>query len=83
MTYSLWFGKKYNKVGHIWQGRFKSSPVLKDEYLLNCINYIEMNPVRAGLVSNPMDYKWSSYKCRMLGIKNGILDIPRLELKFT
>lgn len=45
--------------GHLWQGRF-ASYLLDEPYLLACARYIEMNPVRAGLVENPMDWRWSS-----------------------
>ncbi len=75
-TYTLWFNKKYSKVGHLWQGRFKSMVICKDDYFLECVKYIESNPVRANLVSSPMNYLWNSYKERVLGSKNKLLDIP-------
>jgi putative transposase len=50
------------RSGTLWEGRFKSSPISIDEYLLACSRYIEMNPVRAGLVKDPVDYRWSSYQ---------------------
>jgi putative transposase len=53
--------------GTLWEGRFKSSPISVDEYLLACSRYIELNPVRAGIVGDPADYRWSSY-----GIKIGV-----------
>jgi putative transposase len=75
-TYASWFNAKYKKGGHLWQGRFKSMIIVKDNYFLECIYYIEVNPVRAGLVSSPSDYPWSSYRDRVLGNKNGLLDLP-------
>lgn len=78
LSYSIWFNAKYDKIGHLWQDRFKSVVIQKDEYLLTCINYIEANPVRGNIVKNPFDYSWSSYRERILDIKNGILDIPKL-----
>ena len=65
-SYTAYFNKKYKKVGHLWQGRFKSKIVTKDQYLIDCINYIELNPVRAGLVKSPMDWPYSSYRERVL-----------------
>jgi putative transposase len=78
LSYARWFNKKYNKVGHIWQGRYKSMIIQKDEYFLDCLNYIEMNPVRANLSQAPSDYPWSSYGVRVLGEKSTLLDIPTI-----
>jgi len=83
LMYCQWFNAKYNKNGHLWQGRFKSYLIQKNEYLMHCINYIELNPVRAGIVESPLEYTWSSYKYRILGIKNEVLDTPRLETKLS
>lgn len=65
-SYTAYFNNTYEKVGHLWQGRFKSKVVTKDKYLIDCINYIELNPVRAGIVKAPHEYKWSSYSERNL-----------------
>jgi putative transposase len=51
---------KYRTSGHLWQGRFKNPIVQSDTYLLECIKYIEFNPVRANIVQTPLHYKWSS-----------------------
>jgi putative transposase len=75
-TYTVWFNNKYKKAGHLWQGRFKSMAIQKDNYFLECVYYVEVNPVRAGLVSSPTDYIWSSYRDRVLGNKNGLIDFP-------
>lgn len=75
-VYTVWFNKKYKKSGHLWQGRFKSMVVQEDEYLLQCVYYIETNPVRANIIGSPVDYPWSSYRDRVLGNKNGLLDLP-------
>ena len=64
-AYTGCFNKKYEKVGHLWQGRFKSRVMVNDEYFINCINYIECNPVRASIVTSPEQYRWSSYKERI------------------
>lgn len=65
-SYTAYFNKKYNKVGHLWQGRFKSKVITKDNYLFDCIGYVEFNPVRAGIVNMALEYEWSSYKERVL-----------------
>lgn len=77
-TYTLYFNKRHNKVGHLWQGRFKSMIIAKDEYLIDCINYIELNPLRADLVKQLCEYPWNSYNCRALGKFDKIID--RLSL---
>ena len=53
-------------TGSLWEGRYKSSPISTSEYLLACCRYVELNPVRAGIVGDPGGYRWSSY-----GIKIG------------
>jgi putative transposase len=62
-----------NRTGTLWEGRFKSSLVQTDAYLLACYRYIELNPVRAGLVAAPGDYPWSSYACNALGRDDPLL----------
>lgn len=51
----------YGRSGTLWDGRHKGSIVSSEEYLLVCMRYIEMNPVRAGMVKTPGEYRWSSY----------------------
>jgi len=55
--------KTYGRSGTLWEGRFKSNLVQREGYLLTCQRYIELNPVRAGMVRHPGDYTWSSYRC--------------------
>ena len=74
LTYTIWFNKKYGEVGHLWQGRFKSLVIQKDRYLIDCLNYIEYNPLRANLIKSPLDYMWSSWKYRSLNVKSRLLD---------
>lgn len=51
--------------GTLWEGRYKSSPIEMDTYILACCRYIELNPVRAGMVDSPEKYKWSSYRYKV------------------
>jgi putative transposase len=59
--YVYYINKSYNRTGTLWEGRFKSSLIDSDGYLLTCMRYIELNPVRAAMVNHPGEYKWSSY----------------------
>jgi putative transposase len=68
--YVRYFNQKYQRTGTLWEGRFRSSLVDSEEYLLSVYRYIELNPVRAGMVLNPADYKWSSYATNALGVKS-------------
>ena len=74
LSYAQYFRYRYKSVGHFWQDRYKSYVIQKDEYLINCISYIEYNPVRAKIALRPEDYDWSSYRARILGEKNSLLD---------
>jgi len=59
--YVPYFNHKYGRTGTLWQGRFKTSVIESERYFMLCSLYIEMNPVRAGMVSHPSKYPWSSY----------------------
>lgn len=59
--YVRYFNRKYARTGTLWEGRFKSSMVQSSRYMLAVYRYIELNPVRAGIVKHPADYFWCSY----------------------
>ena len=61
------FNDTYARSGTLFEDRFKSSLIQDDEYLITCLRYIELNPVRAGMVIDPADYRWSSYCVHGLG----------------
>lgn len=61
VSFVYYFNKKYKRVGHLFQDRFKSEIVDNDNYLLAAVRYIHNNPVKAGMVSLPEKYLWSSY----------------------
>jgi putative transposase len=67
--YVRYFNHRYQRSGTLYEGRFKSSIVQNRKYLLACQRYIELNPVRAGMVTDPADYPWSSYRAHALGTK--------------
>lgn len=58
--YVRWFNDRHRRSGTLWEGRFRSCLVDSERYVLACYRYIEMNPVRAGMVTDPADYRWSS-----------------------
>ena len=59
--YVRYINHTYRRSGTLWGGRFKASLIDSEAYLLTCMRYIEMNPVRADMVAHPGDYRWSSY----------------------
>jgi len=61
MNYSIYFNKKYKRVGHLWQGRFKSWYVTDEAYLYTLMCYIEQNPLKANMVKELAEYPYSSY----------------------
>ena len=65
--YVRYFNFSYKRSGTLWEGRYKSSVIEAGKYLLTCLRYIELNPVRAGMVDSPADYYWSSYQANALG----------------
>lgn len=59
--YVPWYNAKYERTGSLFQGRFKTALIDSEKYFMLCSRYIELNPVRAGLGADPLDYPWSSY----------------------
>lgn len=73
LAYFHYYRRKYSWIGHFWQDRFKSQPVGKDEYFIQCGKYIELNPARKGLVTDPKDYPYSSFRHYALGENNPLI----------
>jgi putative transposase len=67
--YVQYVNRTYKRTGSLWEGRFRSSLVQTDRYVLACYRYIELNPVCASMVNDPVDYPWSSYAANV-GMKN-------------
>ncbi|MBU2880790.1 transposase [Psychrosphaera sp. B3R10] len=65
--YVRYFNQVYNRTGTLWEGRYKSTLVDSENYFLLVSRYIELNPVRANIVSHPADYPWSSYQQNAVG----------------
>ena len=61
LSYSMWFNRRYNRSGHLFQGRFKSFVIENNRYFTAMCLYIHRNPIRAGIAKDLADYPWSSY----------------------
>lgn len=92
--YVQYFNYTYKRSGTLWEGRYRATVVDSERYLLTLMRYIELNPVRAGMVDMPQDYPWSSYRRNALGeggpnavwltpheqyIRLGLDDVARLK----
>ena len=71
--YVQYINRTYQRSGTLWEGRFRSCLTQSEEYVLACYRYIELNPVRAGMVMRPQDYRWTSYHANGLGKANALL----------
>jgi putative transposase len=74
LSYAQHYKRKYKHIGHFWQDRYKSIIISKYDYLLACGSYVELNPVRAMMVTDPKDYQWSSYNAYAHGQNNPLID---------
>jgi len=72
-NYVRYFNQRTGRSGTLWEDRFRSCLVQDDEYLLQCHRYIELNPVRAGIVEHPAEYPWSSYRSNADGVPSSLL----------
>ncbi|MDD4910180.1 MAG: transposase [Candidatus Omnitrophica bacterium] len=70
LRYVYYYRRKYAYCGHLWQDRFKAKTIDNEEYLIQCGKYIELNPVRAGIVKGPEEYRFSSYLHYAYGAKD-------------
>jgi putative transposase len=76
--YVRYFNDRYGRTGTLWEGRYKSCLVDSSAYVLACYRYIELNPVRAGMVPAPAEYRWSSYSGNA-GLRPDALLFPHAE----
>ena len=76
--YVHYFNNRYKRTGTLWEGRYKATLIDSEQYLLTCMRYIELNPVRAqNMAEHPADYPWSSYHCNALGKHNPVITSRR------
>jgi len=71
--YTIAFNDEQVRSGTLWEGRFFSSAITSERYLVVCQRYIELNPVRAGMVASPAEFGWSSYAHNALGIGDRLI----------
>jgi putative transposase len=71
--YVHYFNRRHSRTGTLWEGRFRSSLVEDERYLMVCHRYIELNPIRARMAALPFDYPWSSYRANACGQRNDLL----------
>lgn len=71
--YVQYFNRTYQRSGTLWEGRYRSCLTQAEDYLLACERYIELNPVRAGMVAHPADYRWSSYRANAQGEPDALI----------
>ncbi|TYP93275.1 MULTISPECIES: D-alanyl-D-alanine carboxypeptidase [Nitrosomonas] len=71
--YVQYVNRTYQRSGTLWEGRFRSCLIQEEDYLLACQRYIELNPVRAGMVAHPAEYRWSSYGVNAQGEANALV----------
>ena len=71
--YVQYINRTYGRTGSLWEGRYRSCIAQEENYLLICQRYIELNPVRAGMVQYPGDYRWSSFRANALGEETDLL----------
>ena len=76
--YVQYVNRVYRRSGTLWEGRFRSCLAQSDDYVLSCYRYIELNPVRAGIVAHPRDYRWSSYRANGDGQPDPVIS-PHVE----
>jgi putative transposase len=71
--YVQYVNRVYQRSGTLWEGRFRSSIVQAETHLLRCQRYIELNPVRAGMVGHPAEHRWSSFGANALGRRDSLV----------
>lgn len=62
ISYAMKFNKKADRVGHVFQDRYRSEVIVDEPYLLHVTRYVHNNPIKAGIASHPWGYRWSSYQ---------------------
>ena len=71
--YVRYFNDRNQRTGTLWEGRYRATVIDSDRYLFTCSRYIEENPVRAGIVMEPSQYRWSSYGANALGFRDDLV----------
>jgi putative transposase len=80
-TYVPVFNLKHQRTGGLWEGRFRSFVIETESYWLKCMRYVELNPVRAGMVSRSEEYRWSSARAHIAGRDDELLTTHHLYMR--
>lgn len=75
--YVQYFNRRYKRSGTLWEGRYRATLIDSKQYLFTCMRYIELNPLRVGMVTHPADYPWSSYRHNALGQPDAVVTSQR------
>ena len=73
-SYTQWFNRVHEKVGHVFQGRYRAIVCDSDEYLVTLVRYIHLNPVRAGFVPRPELYRYTGHRAYLAGQRTALVD---------
>jgi putative transposase len=71
--YVRYLNHAHARTGTLWEGRYRAAPIDSEAYLLSCCRYIELNPVRAGMVRHPREHRWSSHGANALGLPDPLV----------
>jgi putative transposase len=82
-SHTQYFNRRHGKVGHVFQGRYRAILCEKDAYLIQLVKYIHLNPVRAGLVDDPVEYEWSSHGAYLRGEAGGLVNTGMVLDQFS
>ena len=85
VSYVQWYNRKHNRVGHLFQNRYKSEPIEDERYLVTALRYIHQNPIKAGTVKKESKYNWSSYNeyLKMYDSMNRLIDGEIMKACFS
>lgn len=76
--YVRYFNDRSDRTGTLWEGRYRSTLIDSDRYFFSCSRYVELNPARAGMVSHPGAYRWSSFRCNADGEPDPLITPHRM-----
>jgi putative transposase len=78
--YAMYYNRRYQRTGTLFEGRYRATIIDTERYWYACMRYVELNPVRAGIVSNPQKYSWSSYAHHAFGVPDPLVTPHSLYL---
>jgi len=79
--YTKYYNRKHGRMGTLWNARYRAKLIQDESYWLTCLKYVENNPVSAGIVSAPAQYRWSSFRVHAYGAFNDWLELHQVYLQ--